>query len=188
MVHCGLLRVVWMANSQTLESKPLPHRTQHPCRKIEFSIASHDQGWGGGVNGSYKTSYTWFDAYLVPGAQSPNANMVDYREDPGDPGPRSFGSDDAHLLPTGEKLQSNPTAVGTTQQYHITWHYLDGIAPGTPEAEEIEQTQGRGQATLDGRRVRQMGVGDSISIWGRARFGGWSNHVESVGVRVFWAV
>lgn len=35
----------------------------HPCRKIVFTIKSHDQGWGGGRQnkGTYKGSYTWFD-------------------------------------------------------------------------------------------------------------------------------
>ncbi|KAI9671232.1 MAG: hypothetical protein M1829_004639 [Trizodia sp. TS-e1964] len=41
----------------------VPPRGAHPCRKIEFDIVSHDQGWAGepGHN-TYKNSYTWFDA------------------------------------------------------------------------------------------------------------------------------
>ena len=46
-------------------SKSLP-RGEFPCRKIVFTIKSHDQGWGGSVNqrGTYRGSYTWFDAGL----------------------------------------------------------------------------------------------------------------------------
>ncbi|KAF8854298.1 hypothetical protein BDZ45DRAFT_656811 [Acephala macrosclerotiorum] len=38
-------------------------KSDHPCRKIVFTIKSHDQGWGGGPQnrGTYKGSYTWFD-------------------------------------------------------------------------------------------------------------------------------
>lgn len=36
------------------------------CRKIVFSIRSHDQGWGGSAadKGTYRGSYTWFDIGL----------------------------------------------------------------------------------------------------------------------------
>jgi hypothetical protein len=39
---------------------------EHPCRKIVFTIRSHDQGWGGENtdHGSYRSSWTWFDAGL----------------------------------------------------------------------------------------------------------------------------
>jgi len=33
----------------------------HPCRKIEFQLWSHDQGWGGVHPGTYRDSYSWFD-------------------------------------------------------------------------------------------------------------------------------
>ena len=38
-------------------------RTEHPCRKIVFTLISHDQGWGGGpaAEGQYDGSFTWFD-------------------------------------------------------------------------------------------------------------------------------
>lgn len=37
-------------------------RGAHPCRKIVFTLLSHDQGWGGGQSiGHYDGSYTWFD-------------------------------------------------------------------------------------------------------------------------------
>lgn len=39
---------------------------EHPCRKIVFTIRSHDQGWGGDPRhqGTYEGSWTWFDAGL----------------------------------------------------------------------------------------------------------------------------
>ena len=36
------------------------------CRKIVFTIRSHDQGWGGSAadKGTYRGSFTWFDVGL----------------------------------------------------------------------------------------------------------------------------
>lgn len=167
-----------------MEDKPLPHRTIHPCRKIVFSLAAHDQGWGGGGGGDgsiFTGSYTWFDAEVVPYGERRG-------EEENTPERKHFGPDHPHLLPTANKLQSNPTAVRKTQKFNITWHYKDHIAAGSVEAEEVQRSEGRGGATLDGRRVREMKLGDTISVWGRARFGGWSNDVQRLSVRVFWAV
>ncbi|POS82875.1 hypothetical protein EPUL_005162 [Erysiphe pulchra] len=38
-------------------------RGEFPCRKIVFTLQSHDQGWGGiaGCRGTYTNSFTWFD-------------------------------------------------------------------------------------------------------------------------------
>ncbi|RKF63725.1 hypothetical protein OnM2_023007 [Erysiphe neolycopersici] len=38
-------------------------RGEFPCRKIVFTLQSHDQGWGGiaGCRGTYRNSFTWFD-------------------------------------------------------------------------------------------------------------------------------
>lgn len=48
-----------------LANYPTP-RLMHPCRKIVFSIRSHDQGWGGGHDNqdTYRSSWTWFEAGL----------------------------------------------------------------------------------------------------------------------------
>lgn len=153
-----------------------------------FNIASHDQGWGGSREGAYDTSWTWFDVETIPSTQQESSETDETTADSSEPQVRSFDHGVPGFLPTGDKLQANKAAVRETQQYTITWHHLDAIEPGTPEAEEIERERGQGRATLDGRRVREMGLGDSISVVGRARFGGWANHVERLSVRVFWAV
>ncbi|KAG5992287.1 hypothetical protein E4U54_003698 [Claviceps lovelessii] len=68
----------------TRDAKPLPHKSDcdpsyfsklakyptprllNPARKVVFKIKSHDQGWGGEVDkrGTYKASWTWFEAGL----------------------------------------------------------------------------------------------------------------------------
>lgn len=184
----------------------LLHRGIHPCRKIVFDISSHDQGWGGDSahRGTFQGSWTWFDAYIRPSSN---------KEDGADEGRRtsdsttstatatttmrSTGSDSTSegaastlprpFLPEPTKLQSNRTAVIGSTDFHIVWHYLDELAADSPEAEQIERETGRGRATLNGIEVRNMKVGDEVSVWLRARFAGWRNHVDKMTVRVFWA-
>jgi len=157
-------------SSSFLSPKLLPHRGPHPCRKIVFTIQAHDQGWGGKIysRGTYQDSYTWFDAYILDG----NA--------PAEP--------ERPFTPTSCRLQSNRVAVKETQRYHITWHYSDAISPDSKEASRIELKEGRGSETLDGSEVRSMKLGDTVSVWARARFPGWVNYVKSASLRVFWAI
>ncbi|KAN0086877.1 hypothetical protein V8E54_000565 [Elaphomyces granulatus] len=163
--------------------KLLPHRGSHPCRKVVFTIQSHDQGWGGevGSHGSYWGSYSWFDAYILPHGNSSNGDgNASQDETPIDP--------ERPFIPTASRLQTNLTAIGETQRYSITWHYLDSIDQHSEEAERIGHEEGRGPATLDGSNVRSMKLGDTVSVWARARFPGWANIVRSISVRVFWAI
>ncbi|KAI9843041.1 MAG: hypothetical protein M1837_006672 [Sclerophora amabilis] len=50
-----------------------PPRGEHPCRKIVFELASHDQGFGGSREdkGAYSHSWTWFDAAVA----APDRNL-----------------------------------------------------------------------------------------------------------------
>jgi hypothetical protein len=95
---------------------------------------------------------------------------------------------DALLLPRDNKLQANGAHVSEMQHNTIVWDYRDDIQADSPEAFEIEKNLGRGRLTLDGHGVRELEVGDSIAIWARARFPGWSNHVSRAIVRIYWAV
>lgn len=90
--------------------------------------------------------------------------------------------------PARDQLQSNVTANEEYTVHKITWHYLDNISPDSEEAERIKNKEGRGWATLDGRVVRNLNVGDSLVVWAKARFPGWSNHINGLSVRVFWAL
>lgn len=195
----SLIRSSQTPADSSSQSRILPHRGMHPCRKIVFSIASHDQGWGGGFGnkGKHVGAYSWFDAFIVPAARKPD-NDADTTTTPGtNSGSRTTTTTDAEtkpesrlepFLPTANRLQTNPVATSTTQNFRIVWHYLDSIPADSAKAEEIETEEGRGRATLDGSAVRNMQVGDSVSVWARARFAGWANHVERLSVRVFWAV
>ncbi|KAJ9242569.1 hypothetical protein DTO280E4_3776 [Paecilomyces variotii] len=165
--------------------KILPHRGSHPCRKIIFNIWSQDQGWGGGPrnrNSRYDGSYSWFDAFIISAdsaeRESSEERPLEARIKPGEP----------YFIPTGNKLQSNVVARDEVEHHHIVWHHEDSTHADSPEAWDTELFQGRGRGTLDGSAVREMKIGDSVSVWARARFPGWSNHVERLSVRVYWSV
>lgn len=55
-------------------------------------------------------------------------------------------------------------------------------------AKRLATELGRGAATMNGKFVRQMEVGDSVALWARTRFPGWRNNVHDTEVKVFWAV
>ncbi|THC91528.1 hypothetical protein EYZ11_009014 [Aspergillus tanneri] len=157
---------------------------------IVFSISAHDQGWGSSRRldqSAFDGSNTWFDIEVVHSAYERTQEAASPIPEAGPTGIR-LGPGHPLLNPSPRKLQSNRTHERKTEHYTITWHHLDHTPADSAEAEEIERSQGRGRATLDGSQVRTLEVGDAISIWGRARYGGWSNHVERVSVRIFWAI
>lgn len=69
----------------------------------------------------------------------------------------------------------------------VTWSWEDNIHPESAAADEIAE-KGRGRETGTGEFVRGLRVGDVVSVWVKARFPGWSNHVHRVEVDVYWAV
>jgi len=185
-----------------------------PVRKVVFTIKSKDQGWGGRGqdHGTYQGSHTWFEAGLekFDAADTCDPQCVyDVRF-------RSTETVDPPLpvctlrpiLPPLEKsenpevefqyshplhgepnvvIQHNVMAGKNMKEHVVTWSWLDDISPGSPEAESLAQ-QGRGKATGDGSFVRNLRMGDVITVWGKARFPGWMNHVEKVKIDIYWAV
>ncbi|KAL4944347.1 hypothetical protein BDV06DRAFT_187638 [Aspergillus oleicola] len=186
-------------DEMTLDSpspKVLPHRTVHPCRKIIYTIVSHDQGGYSEHRLAtpdrppvYDSSFTWFDAEVINNAHKPSQqSAIHEKMHPERLQGRHFGPDDPLLLPRGNAVQRNRARMQRPKRHGVIWHHLDDIESGTPEARELERETGRGRDTFAGEQVRKMEVGDSIVVWARARFQGWSNHVDALSVRVFWAV
>jgi len=93
------------------------------------------------------------------------------------------------LLPEQNNcIQRNKTAILETHRHVVTWKYDDNITdPDSIEGKELE-ARGRGRETGNGDFVRGMKIGDAVTVWAKARFGGWHNEVEGVEVKVFWAV
>lgn len=176
-------------------------RLEFPCRKIVFSIRSHDQGWGGRHcdKGTYEGSFTWFDVGLqrVKGWDGMRFDLEQVDPPFSSPEPESEQDDQRWqgdqlkhpFMPHSKTLQTNKTATGEFQDYEITLSWKDDVDPESEYAEEVLEKQlGRGKESMNGELVRGLRVGDVVDVWARARFPGWCNIVERVEIRVYWAV
>ncbi|KAK6224264.1 hypothetical protein QIS74_02591 [Colletotrichum tabaci] len=84
------------------------------------------------------------------------------------------------------KILNNRTAHKEFMDHEVVWSWTDDIHPDSPEADRLVEI-GRGRGTGTGKFVRSLKLGDVITVWGKARFGGWANVVESVKVEIYWA-
>ncbi|KAE9365175.1 hypothetical protein N431DRAFT_353243 [Stipitochalara longipes BDJ] len=201
-------------------------RGECPCRKIVFTIKSHDQGWGGppGCRGTYKGSSTWFDVgletlsatrdramfessgdtrkpyFLVPDPQSPRTDgesvicttrtispTTETRTTATEP-PEVETNFQFDLDPGLDCLQRNKTATRDTTEHVITWSCTDDVMdPDSIGAKKLDDA-GRGRATGSGEFVRNLKIGDVVTVWGKARYAQWVNNVEEVKIEVFWVI
>ena len=91
------------------------------------------------------------------------------------------------LLPSTMALQKNVTATRETREHKITWSFDDNVITDSVDAVELDK-QGRGRETGNGEFVRNLKVGDVVTVWAKARFAQWLNVVEEVKMDVFWSV
>jgi hypothetical protein len=91
------------------------------------------------------------------------------------------------MLPSPKLLQRNLVATRNTTKHVITWSHDDNIDPDSVEGDELEQ-QGRGRKTGDGSFVRGLRVGDTVTVWAKARFHGWANFIDNMKIDIYWAV
>lgn len=176
---------------------------------IVFTLRSRDQGWGGNPEdrGSYRSSWTWFDAGLEKFEGSYESDEAHSADSGLRPAP-NFSPDNLRtvwpelqlglsgetyefhhdLQPNEEhKIQANILAEKSWQTHQVIWSWTDNIEPSSPRAEEL-QRKGRGRSTGNGEFVRHLTVGDVVTIWARARFPGWINWVERAQVDIYWAL
>ncbi|KLU92665.1 hypothetical protein MAPG_11609 [Magnaporthiopsis poae ATCC 64411] len=194
------------------------HTVQHPCRKIVFTITSSDQGWGGMMadRGTYRHSFTWFEAGLerIDASGECGDYCPDHARQAMDPSssdsttrpdispcamrpivPALVGEPEKRLrmehplAPLEEyMIQCNKTASRDGPHTHVVeWRADDNIDPDTPQAQELVNA-GRGRATGTGEFVRNLKLGDVITVWAKARFVGWQNNLKFLKVDVYWAV
>lgn len=93
----------------------------------------------------------------------------------------SFLHDDALTIQRNRAATLNPTT------HTVVWSSHDNIDPESAAAVDLVK-QGRGSGTGTGDFVRGLKVGDTVTVWAKARFPQWTNYVSSVGVDVYWAV
>ncbi|KAM0326193.1 hypothetical protein ACHAQA_006790 [Verticillium albo-atrum] len=167
----------------------------HPVRKIVFKLRSCDQGWGGERehHGTFNGSWTWFEAGLEK-IEALEDDVTSVRSEMLRPVYPRIGETDGKLDYIHElhgnpqyQIQCNRTCTRGYSNYEVTWRWTDNIAPGSTAAEELT-AQGRGSDTGNGEFVRNLQLGDVITVWGKSRFHGWANNVETVGVEVYWAI
>ncbi|KAI1634746.1 hypothetical protein F4809DRAFT_617030 [Biscogniauxia mediterranea] len=180
---------------------------EHPCRKIVFDITSRDQGFGGlpADRNTYRHSFTWFDAGLDrfdashecpqdckerANPQRPPSTIPTCAIRPAWPPLNENATDYHHELysPPDRVIQRNKTADAEWQHHHVEWSLSDSIDPESTAGQDLESVYGRGAATANGKFVRDLKIGDMVTVWGRARFGAWKNMVKTVTVRVYWSV
>jgi hypothetical protein len=183
----------------------------HPCRRIVFTIKSHDQGWGGNPNdeGTYNGSWTWFEAGLERWCKTSTAEPDAAEQQTLHQQPSLVPDDLCTVLPQVEwdsekeehvlkhplhppqhlKIQCNVTAEREWATHRVVWSYTDDIDPERDvEAATKLAERGRGTATGNGKFVRDLKLGDVVTLWAKARFGGWINKVDSVRIDVYYAV
>ncbi|KAK0737390.1 hypothetical protein B0T21DRAFT_410844 [Apiosordaria backusii] len=93
------------------------------------------------------------------------------------------------LLPEEHvKIQCNKLTEREYITHRVEWSYDDDIDPEDEVAAKKLHEVGRGERTGNGEFVKNMKIGDVVTVWGKARFGGWVNNISSVKVEVYWAV
>ncbi|KUJ06346.1 uncharacterized protein LY89DRAFT_603447 [Mollisia scopiformis] len=199
-------------------------KSDHPCRKIVFTIKSHDQGWGGDRQhrGTYQGSYTWFDVgkeelIAFKEGQEPSSlpskpsHKIDLSSDDSASDAQAItsvfhtisprtesnqtSSDDTNIqyhfhhefIPNQDCLQKNLTATKNVQTHQVVWSCDDDTDPDSVFGQALED-RGRGRATATGEFVRNMKIGDVVTVWAKARFAEWANTIEEVKIDVYWAV
>ncbi|KAK4168767.1 hypothetical protein QBC43DRAFT_309654 [Cladorrhinum sp. PSN259] len=193
----------WSAEDfQDLTASPTTS-VAHPCRRIVFTISSHDQGWGGrwaddDENGPYNESWTWFEAGLErfcreENYEKPTLAVEDIRSIFPEVEWDSEKSEGKYVFPLfpsdDQKIQANITSDHVFTHHRIVWDYKDDVAPekDSEAATKLEKS-GRGKATGNGKFVRELRIGDMVTVWAKARFPAWVNFISSVKVEVYWAI
>ncbi|KAH8180220.1 Ankyrin repeat protein [Sarocladium implicatum] len=115
------------------------------------------------------------------------ANDPASTQTPSKDGEQKYKYDHGHL-PVDERLiQRNQTRNREVKTHVVQWSWTDDIDPESDAAEDLV-IQGRGRGTGDGSFVRDLKMGDVVTVWGKAKFPAWVNNVDKVKVDVYWAV
>ncbi|KAL7942564.1 hypothetical protein V8C42DRAFT_331361 [Trichoderma barbatum] len=175
----------------------------NPVRKIVFRIRSHDQGWTTDDRpGPFIAAKTWFEAGIERfDAEHECERCTDMRKLPlcklRTVEPQMEGTVSRNGVPGyrygispwkgPREIQRNRMAFSEWTNYEVTWTCRDVVAPDSEEAQQAME-QGKGKMDGDGQFVRNLKLGDVITVWGRAMHRGWVNVVDTVEMDVYWAL
>jgi hypothetical protein len=91
-------------------------------------------------------------------------------------------------MPVEERvIQRNRGRNRDVKTHVVEWCWTDDVDQESEGGQKLRE-RGRGSATGDGQFVRQLKLGDVVTIWGKAKFPAWVNNIEKVRVDIYWAV
>ncbi|KAL1865875.1 hypothetical protein Daus18300_006987 [Diaporthe australafricana] len=82
-------------------------------------------------------------------------------------------------------IQRNKSAFRQSTRHKVVWSWKDSADP--LNSEKLVEL-GRGPESGNGDFVRNLRLGDAVTVWAKARFAGWTNHIEAVDVAIYWAL
>lgn len=82
-------------------------------------------------------------------------------------------------------IQANKAATRQLTTHTVVWSWKDNIDPLS--SERLSES-GRGPETGNGDFVRELTLGDVVTVWAKARFAGWTNHIDSIKLEIYWAL
>ncbi|KAJ5779346.1 hypothetical protein N7457_007066 [Penicillium paradoxum] len=151
-----------------LRTPPIVGHPQHPVRRIEYEIISHDQGFSGDshLHGTYDGSYTWFDASRECS-----------------PGP--FQDKASRIL--GPEILRNVHALYEWSTHRVSWCTITGVrsfrvytGSNNDEVEEPVSTvrhDHRYPRPEPTKWITEINRGERLVVAAMAQFPGWGNDV-----------
>jgi hypothetical protein len=85
-------------------------------------------------------------------------------------------------------LQRNVHADRDTYHHTITWYYSDGTADDPRPPMIGDEAEPEGANLQGGGFVRDLRVGDCVTIWAKAQYPNWANTIERAQIDVYWAI
>lgn len=83
-------------------------------------------------------------------------------------------------------VSKNKRAHRDWQKHQVTWSCFDDVKSESDGGKALEDG-GRGRESGDGEFVRNLELGDVVTLWAKARFPMWVNTVKYVRMDVYWA-
>lgn len=139
------------------------------------------------VDGTVEGEMGSTTSYLDPSGETPTPYFPVYAArsmHPAlEPGQEAFHHD-LHPSPT-LTIQRNKAATRQLTTHTVVWAWKDNV---DPLSSEILSEMGRGPETGNGDFVRGLTLGDVVTVWAKARFAQWANHIDSVKLDIYWAL
>ncbi|KAF8964468.1 hypothetical protein BDZ97DRAFT_1815245 [Flammula alnicola] len=166
-------------------------------KKVCFRITSHDQGWciDNNFPGKYQGSWTWFEAAIV-------RDFIEDRDiiDTEDLQTRIQGALNARMrnedtgVVTAKNanegsdvwhIQTNIRACRHSVTHEVAWTSDTNERDSDADEKEVFCATG---SKLGRGFVRSLEMSDRVAVIARAKYPGWSNHIGSVDLEIYYSV